>query len=140
MPDRRGIAPQSILASSAGTRAGTVGHLAATSFYPTKNLGAIGDGGAILSHRDEYAAAARTLRDYGQTRKYQHDCAGYNSRLDELQAAIMQHAYLPKLGKWTERRRQVAEKYIQGIRHPGIGFCCSRRRNQRPCGIFFPCR
>ena len=112
---------QSILASHKGLTVGSAGELAATSFYPTKNLGALGDGGAILTNRDEYASAARVLRDYGQSRKYTHDQIGYNSRLDELQAAIMARAYLPKLSAWTARRQWIAERYRDGIRHGGIG-------------------
>jgi dTDP-4-amino-4,6-dideoxygalactose transaminase len=63
--------------------------MAATSFYPTKNLGALGDGGAILTANHEFAAMARVMRDYGQSAKYRHDVVGYNSRLDELQAGLM---------------------------------------------------
>lgn len=111
---------QSILSSSNGAAAGSVGDLAATSFYPTKNLGALGDGGAILTNREQFVSAARVLRDYGQTRKYQHDEIGCNSRLDELQAAIMARAYLPRLAAWTDRRRQIARSYREGIRHGGI--------------------
>ena len=111
---------QSIQATFAGSTTGTAGQLAATSFYPTKNLGALGDGGAVLTTSAEYCAAARSLRDYGQIRKYQHDLIGYNSRLDELQAAIMLQAYLPKLQGWTARRRQVAQHYLEGIHHPGV--------------------
>lgn len=111
---------QSILASFAGIRAGTVGQLAATSFYPTKNLGALGDAGAILTNSEENQLACRALRDYGQTRKYQHDYIGYNSRMDELQAAIMLWAFLPKLSAWTDRRRSIAKKYHDEIRNSSI--------------------
>lgn len=111
---------QSILASFQGTPVGTVGALAATSFYPTKNLGALGDGGAILTNTDEYEKLARALRDYGQSAKYRHDWIGYNSRLDELHCAILSRAYLPKLAAWTNRRREVAKSYLKGIRNPAI--------------------
>jgi dTDP-4-amino-4,6-dideoxygalactose transaminase len=111
---------QSILASRDGMLAGTIGQIAATSFYPTKNLGAMGDGGAILTNDTGYEAGARALRDYGQSRKYQHDFIGYNSRLDELQAAIMRRAYLPKLAGWTERRRRIATRYLEGLDNPAI--------------------
>jgi dTDP-3-amino-3,4,6-trideoxy-alpha-D-glucose transaminase len=111
---------QSILATFAGAVTGSAGALCATSFYPTKNLGALGDGGAILSNREEDAMQARALRDYGQSRKYRHDWVGHNSRLDELQAAIMTRAYLPRLSAWTARRKQIAGNYLEGIRHPAI--------------------
>jgi len=106
---------QAVLASWSGTRAGSVGQLAATSFYPTKNLGAMGDGGAILTDDGEYDRLARVLRDYGQSAKYRHDEIGYNSRLDELQAAILHRAYLPALPRWTARRREIAARYRAGI-------------------------
>lgn len=111
---------QSILASHCGNPTGTAGQLAATSFYPTKNLGALGDGGAILTNVERLATVSRVLRDYGQDGKYRHDEIGYNSRLDELQAAIMRRAHLPRLAKWTARRREIARAYGEGIRHPRI--------------------
>lgn len=111
---------QSILASHNGRATGTAGQLAATSFYPTKNLGALGDAGAVLTGVEELADLSRTLRDYGQTAKYRHEAVGYNSRLDELQAAILRRAHLPRLKRWTERRKQIARAYNQGIRHAGI--------------------
>src|SRR5579871_3326248 len=106
---------QAILAFSAGIPAGSAGHLAATSFYPTKNLGALGDGGAILTDDGEFDRLVRVLRDYGQSAKYRHDEIGYNSRLDELQAAILHRAYLPALPRWTARRREIAARYRAGI-------------------------
>lgn len=111
---------QAIGARSHGIPVGQVGQVAATSFYPTKNLGCFGDGGALLTANDEIASVARSLRDYGQSKKYVHDRLGLNSRLDELQAAILRSALLPKLGKFTEIRRAVATKLIHGIRHPQI--------------------
>jgi dTDP-4-amino-4,6-dideoxygalactose transaminase len=111
---------QSIGAASRGRLAGGVGQVAATSFYPTKNLGALGDGGAIATDDDALAARCRALRDYGQTKKYVHDELGLNSRLDELHAAVLRGAFLPRLHKWTERRRAVAKAYLAGIDHPGV--------------------
>lgn len=111
---------QSIGAAWDGRATGTVGRLAATSFYPTKNLGAMGDGGAVLTGDAELAARTRRLRDYGQSAKYHHDEIGWNSRLDELQAAILRAALLPRLREWTLRRQQVAAAYTAGIRHPGV--------------------
>jgi dTDP-3-amino-3,4,6-trideoxy-alpha-D-glucose transaminase len=111
---------QSIGAMFRGRKTGSAGDIAVTSFYPTKNLGALGDGGAILTNSPQFAAAARTLRDYGQCAKYRHSEIGYNSRLDELQAGIMRQAYLPRLDGWTERRRAVASRYLEGLDHPSI--------------------
>jgi dTDP-3-amino-3,4,6-trideoxy-alpha-D-glucose transaminase len=111
---------QSIGASHRGTRTGTVGQLAATSFYPTKNLGALGDAGALLTNDAALAAKARTLRNYGQTEHYVHAQPGLNSRLDELLAAIMHDAFLPHLADWTETRRRTAAKYVAQIKHPAI--------------------
>jgi len=110
---------QSILATHEGQITGAVGQLAATSFYPTKNLGAIGDGGAVLARDQALCVRACALRDYGQSAKYRHDSIGYNSRLDELQAAILR-AHLARLPSWTCRRRQIAARYLAGISHPGI--------------------
>jgi dTDP-3-amino-3,4,6-trideoxy-alpha-D-glucose transaminase len=103
-------------AQSIGTHSGIIGQAAATSFYPTKNLGALGDGGALLTRDPEIAAIVRELRDYGQSAKYQHDRIGYNSRLDEVQAAILRRALLPRLRKWTGRRREIAEAYRSSLR------------------------
>ena len=95
--------------------AGSIGEFAATSFYPTKNLGCLGDGGAILGSNPELLVKARALRDYGQSKKYVHDLIGLNSRLDELQAAILKSALLPSLSSQTARRLEIARKYKQGI-------------------------
>jgi dTDP-4-amino-4,6-dideoxygalactose transaminase len=96
------------------------GDIAATSFYPTKNLGAMGDGGAILCRDPALDARVRALRDYGQTAKYRHDVIGYNSRLDELQAAFLRRACLPRLKRWTARRREIAAAYLEGIENPAV--------------------
>jgi dTDP-3-amino-3,4,6-trideoxy-alpha-D-glucose transaminase len=104
-----------------GSRAtGTIGRAAATSFYPTKNLGAFGDGGAILTNDREFARQARQLRDYGQSAKYRHEFIGYNSRLDELQAALLGRVLLPRLEGWINQRREIARTYEQGLAHAGI--------------------
>ncbi len=108
---------QSIGASFHGEAPGSAGQLAATSFYPTKNLGAMGDGGAILTRDPALDALARALRDYGQTAKYRHEYLGYNSRLDEVQAAFLRHACLPRLEQWTRRRRAISSAYREGIGH-----------------------
>ena len=111
---------QSIGASYAGIQTGAVGQMAATSFYPTKNLGALGDAGALLTNDAALARKARTLRNYGQTEHYVHSQLGLNSRLDELHAAIMHDAFLPHLTNWTAARRRTAEKYLAEIQHPAI--------------------
>ena len=111
---------QSVCATWKGTATGTVGQIATTSFYPTKNLGALGDGGAILTDSDEFQRLARSLRDYGQTSKYKHDFVGYNSRLDELHAAFLLRIALPRLPAWTARRKEIAGTYLTQIRHDSV--------------------
>lgn len=91
-------------------RAGSLGHAAATSFYPGKNLGAFGDGGAVLTNDNAIAEKVKQLRNYGSKVKYQHDLPGYNSRLDELQAAFLR-VKLTVLDAWNARRREVADQY-----------------------------
>ena len=102
-------------AQSAGTATGQVGQVAATSFYPTKNLGAMGDGGAILTNDHVLDAQARVLRFYGETSRYRHEQLGYNSRLDEVQAALLRDAVLPRMSRWIARRREIAAAYTTGI-------------------------
>lgn len=93
-----------------GRRAGSLGHAAGTSFYPGKNLGALGDGGAVLTNDDAIAEKVRQLRNYGSKVKYQHDLAGYNSRLDEIQAAFLR-VKLAELDEWNAKRREIAATY-----------------------------
>lgn len=97
-------------AMHAGKRTGSFGRLNATSFYPTKNLGALGDAGAITTDDRQLAEQIRLLRNYGSSRKYYNDLPGYNSRLDELQAALLSMK-LPFLQQWTEQRRNLAAHY-----------------------------
>jgi len=111
---------QSIGARSRGRTTGTVARAAATSFYPTKNLGALGDAGAVLTAEATVAEEARALRHYGQTSTYVHDRLGLNSRLDELHAAILHDALLPHLQDWTARRSAIAAAYRDGISHPRL--------------------
>jgi dTDP-3-amino-3,4,6-trideoxy-alpha-D-glucose transaminase len=111
---------QAIGARRGGREVGSAGEVSALSFYPTKNLGALGDGGAVLTDDRRLAEACRTLRDYGQAAKYEHAVIGLNSRLDELQAAVLHRAFLPRLDRWTERRRRVARAYRAGIRSPRV--------------------
>lgn len=87
-----------------------MGHAAAFSFYPGKNLGACGEAGAVTTHDDEIARQVRMLRDHGQSQKYYHDIEGYNGRLDAIQAGILQ-VKLRHLRAWNERRRECASRY-----------------------------
>jgi dTDP-3-amino-3,4,6-trideoxy-alpha-D-glucose transaminase len=111
---------QSVGATFNGEATGTAGQLAATSFYPTKNLGAMGDGGAILTNDAALDAKARVLRFYGETARYHHTELGYNSRLDEVHAAILQRAFLPRLTHWVARRLAIAQAYSEGIRNAAV--------------------
>jgi dTDP-4-amino-4,6-dideoxygalactose transaminase len=97
-----------------GTRTGGLGQAAAFSFYPSKNLGALGDGGAICTNDDGVASQARSLRDLGRTRNAVHERAGYNERLDALQAAFLR-VKLPHLDAWNEARRRHAAAYRAGL-------------------------
>lgn len=106
---------QSVGASREGEATGTVGIAAATSLYPTKNLGALGDGGVLLARDAEVAARARRLRDYGQSGRYEHSEPGLNSRLDELHAAILRSALLPRLDRFLERRGEIARRYTEAL-------------------------
>jgi dTDP-4-amino-4,6-dideoxygalactose transaminase len=101
-----------------GTLAGAAG-IGALSFYPTKNLGALGDGGAILVNDAGLAARLRQLRNGGQSDKYRHELPGVNSRLDEVQAAVLR-AGLRHLPEWTERRRALAALYVAGLDGSGV--------------------
>jgi dTDP-4-amino-4,6-dideoxygalactose transaminase len=103
-----------------GRRTGSLGHAAATSFYPGKNLGAFGDGGAITSNDSDLADRVRTLRNYGSKKKYYNDFKGFNSRLDEMQAALLR-VKLQRLDEWNARRAAIAHEYTTGLRGvPGL--------------------
>jgi dTDP-4-amino-4,6-dideoxygalactose transaminase len=102
-----------------GKKLGTIGDAAAFSFYPSKNLGAYGDGGAVVTNDDDLAGRVRLLRNYGQERRYYHATKGINSRLDELQAAILR-TKLRELDGWNERRREIAHRYSSEIRNPEV--------------------
>jgi dTDP-4-amino-4,6-dideoxygalactose transaminase len=93
-----------------GKKVGSLGHLGCFSFYPTKNLGACGDGGMVLTNDEELAEKLRMLRNYGQKEKYHKVIMGQNSRLDELQAAILR-SKLKRLDGWNDRRRMIAGQY-----------------------------
>lgn len=122
---RRGVPVLEDCAQAHGARrdgrsAGSFGDAAAFSFYPTKNLGALGDGGAVATQRADVAASVRRLRQYGWESKYRVAVAGgRNSRLDEMQAAILR-AKLTLLDGWNARRRQIAARYGKALRAAGI--------------------
>ena len=97
-----------------GQVAGSFGNANGTSFYPGKNLGALGDAGAITTNDTQLAARLRTLRNYGSQKKYYNEVIGHNSRLDELQAAVL-NVKLPKLSGWTQQRQEVARYYDQHL-------------------------
>lgn len=102
-----------------GRCVGALGHAAGTSFYPGKNLGALGDGGAVLTNDKAIADKVRRLRNYGSEIKYHHSTIGYNSRLDELQAALLR-VKLTKLNTWNNRRREIANAFLGEISSFGI--------------------
>jgi dTDP-3-amino-3,4,6-trideoxy-alpha-D-glucose transaminase len=105
-----------------GRRAGALGHAGAHSFFPTKNIGAAGDGGAVTTDDSKLADRLRVLRNYGSRVKYVNIERGYNSRLDELQAALLR-VKLPKLDEWNDRRRKLAARYhdkLAGIASLGL--------------------
>lgn len=103
-----------------GQRAGSIGHIGCFSFYPTKNLGACGDGGAVTTNDPELAATMRMLREHGSRVRYYHDAVGINSRLDGMQAAVLQ-VKLRYLDTWNQQRRTIADRYQQLLQPlPGL--------------------
>lgn len=102
-----------------GKKIGTFGDAAGFSFYPGKNLGALGDAGAAVTNEEHIAKKLRALGNYGSDYKYHHIYQGVNSRLDELQAAFLA-AKLPHLDRMNEARRQIAKKYLEGIKNPEV--------------------
>jgi dTDP-4-amino-4,6-dideoxygalactose transaminase len=112
---------QAVGAEWAGQKVGSIGHIGCFSFYPTKNLGACGDGGAVTTNDPAIAASIRMLRNHGMSGdRYRHEATGINSRLDALQAAILQ-IKLPYLDRWNDARREVAAGYHQMLKPvPGV--------------------
>ena len=102
-----------------GKNVGSFSDIAAFSFYPGKNLGALGDAGCVVGNNEELIEKVRSLGDYGSDYKYHHIYQGTNSRLDEMQAAFLR-VKLPHLDKWNEYRRVVAKRYIEEIKNPRI--------------------
>jgi dTDP-4-amino-4,6-dideoxygalactose transaminase len=113
---------QAVGARYRGTPVGLFGDAATFSFYPTKNLGACGEGGAFVSRRPEVLATAKQIRVHGMVQRYHHAIVGGNFRMDGFQGAIL-NVKLPHLAGWTERRRAIARQYLAGI---------------RPCAVLLP--
>jgi dTDP-4-amino-4,6-dideoxygalactose transaminase len=106
-------------------RTGSLSHAAGHSFYPGKNIGCLGDGGAVTTNDDKLAAVIRALANYGSNKKYVNDYKGLNSRLDEIQAAILR-TKLPRLDADNQRRREIAQYYLDNIKHPDITLPCNK--------------
>lgn len=106
---------QAVGASVNGKKTGTWGYINATSFYPTKNLGSLGDGGMVTSDDADLIARLKSLRNYGSAKRYVSKEIGLNSRLDELQAAMLR-IKLRKLDLWLAERKQVAKQYLEGLK------------------------
>lgn len=118
-----------------GKKAGSFGHGAGFSFYPGKNLGALGDAGAFVTNDKELADKVRALSNYGSDYKYHHIYQGNNSRLDELQAGILR-VKLPHLEKWNENRIAIAEKYLAGIQNKQLILPKRLEKNRHVYHIF----
>jgi dTDP-4-amino-4,6-dideoxygalactose transaminase len=103
-----------------GKRVGSLGHAAGFSFYPGKNLGAFGDGGAVTTNDEGLAEKIRVLRNYGSRVKYENEVDGFNSRLDEMQAAFLR-VKLKKMDGWNARRNEIANQYLESLNDmPGL--------------------
>lgn len=161
----QGIGATYTYANGEQAKTGTLGHVAATSFFPSKNLGAYGDGGAIFTNDDELAHFIRGIVNHGMYTRYYHDVVGVNSRLDSMQAAVLK-VKLGYLDYYNERRKEAAIRYTDGLEnHPNIitpfrsGACSShvfhqytlriinhdrdglvKYLNERdiPCGVYYP--
>lgn len=104
---------------NASQQAGTIGHVSSTSFFPSKNLGCYGDGGAIFTNDDALAHSIRGIANHGMYERYHHDVVGVNSRLDSLQAAVL-NAKLPHLDQYNSARREAAKKYSSALQHSHV--------------------
>lgn len=128
--DRHGIpliedAAQAHLATYQGRPVGSFGLAAGFSFYPGKNLGACGEGGAVVTDDDKLAARMRALRDHAQTQRYHHNEIGFNYRMDAIQGAVL-GIKMKHIAKWTERRRALAERYLTALRDLPLDLPCVR--------------
>jgi len=108
-----------------GKRAGALGDVGCFSFYPSKNLGAYGEAGMVTTNDESVAERVRMLRNYGQSDRYHHKLKGYNSRLDELQAAVLR-VKLRHLDEWNEERRELARRYNEALTDCGVGLPVER--------------
>ncbi|MEC7770800.1 MAG: DegT/DnrJ/EryC1/StrS family aminotransferase [Bacteroidota bacterium] len=122
-------------------KAGSIGHVGATSFFPSKNLGCYGDGGAIFTNDDDLAHTIRGIVNHGMYKRYYHDVVGVNSRLDSIQAAVLR-AKLPKLDLYNQKRWEAAAKYskaFKGQAHivaPKISCGCDTEKSVCDCHVF----
>jgi len=122
-------------------KAGTLGHVASTSFFPSKNLGCYGDGGAIFTNDDDLAHTIRGIVNHGMYKRYHHDVVGVNSRLDSLQAAVLR-AKLPKLNEYNKKRQAAARKYSEAFKDhsdiiiPKAGIACQNICENCDCHVF----
>lgn len=122
-------------ARHAGVCAGALGDASGHSFFPSKNFGALGDGGAVTTNDAQLAGVLRALRNYGSREKYVNDYQGVNSRLDDLQAALLR-VKLQRLDADNKRRRELAQRYLDGIRHPAITLPVVAPRNEAVWHVF----
>lgn len=111
----QGIGADYISKDGSKVKTGTIGHVGCTSFFPSKNLGCYGDGGAIFTNDDELAHTIRGIVNHGMYERYHHDVVGVNSRLDSIQAVVLQ-AKLPKLDAYNKARKQAAQKYTDAFK------------------------
>ncbi len=116
----QGIGANHTFKNGSKAKSGTIGHVASTSFFPSKNLGCYGDGGAIFTNDDDLAHTIRGMVNHGMYKRYHHDVVGVNSRLDSLQAVVLR-AKLPRLDAYNNKRRAAARKYSHAFQgHPDI--------------------
>ena len=120
-----------------GRKVGPLGDAAAFSFFPTKNLGALGDGGAVTTNDADLAMKIAMLRNYGSKQKYVHELQGGNSRLDELQAALLR-IKLKHLNRWNDDRKAIAQRYINEIKNHNINLPMANDKNFQSVWHIFP--
>ena len=134
----QGIGSSYQFADGTSKKTGSIGHIASTSFFPSKNLGCYGDGGAIFTNDDNLAHTIRGIVNHGMYQRYHHDVVGVNSRLDSIQAAVLR-AKLPKLDRYNDARRKAAKAYskafegIPNIITPKIQSNCSTKGRNSMC-------